>query len=77
MDQNGTINFEEFMRLMSMHVTDRDNDEDLRNVFRVFDKVKIVFFKSIVMEIFALTLNLKGRKRVHNSSRIKTGYAKP
>ena len=37
-DHSGTINFEEFMRLMSMHVNERDFDEDLRNVFRVFDK---------------------------------------
>jgi calmodulin len=37
-DQSGTINFEEFLRLMSMHVNDRDNEEDLMNVFRVFDK---------------------------------------
>lgn len=37
-DHNGTINFEEFLRLMSMHVNEKDNDEDLLNVFRVFDK---------------------------------------
>jgi calmodulin len=29
---------EEFMRLMSMHVNDRDDEEDMMNVFRVFDK---------------------------------------
>ncbi len=37
-DQSGTINLEEFMRLMSMHVNDRDDEEDMMNVFRVFDK---------------------------------------
>jgi calmodulin len=37
-DHSGTINFEEFLRLMSMHVNDRDNEEDMMNVFRVFDK---------------------------------------
>ncbi|CAH1794084.1 unnamed protein product, partial [Owenia fusiformis] len=37
-DGNGTIDFEEFLSMMSRKMKDADSDEELREAFRVFDK---------------------------------------
>ncbi|KAK3035893.1 hypothetical protein RJ639_033394 [Escallonia herrerae] len=37
-DQNGTIDFPEFLNLMSRKMKDTDSEEELREAFKVFDK---------------------------------------
>ncbi|RUS78137.1 hypothetical protein EGW08_014110 [Elysia chlorotica] len=37
-DGNGTIDFAEFLTMMSRKRTDGDEDEEIREAFRVFDK---------------------------------------
>ncbi|KAF5734060.1 calmodulin [Tripterygium wilfordii] len=37
-DQNGTIDFPEFLNLMSRKMKDTDSDEELKEAFKVFDK---------------------------------------
>ena len=37
-DGNGTIDFEEFLQMMAKKMKDSDNEEELREAFRVFDK---------------------------------------
>jgi Ca2+-binding EF-hand superfamily protein len=36
---NGTIDFEEFLQMMAKKMKDTDGEEELREAFRVFDKV--------------------------------------
>ena len=38
-DGDGTINFAEFLNAMAQILTDTDNDERMRDAFRIFDKV--------------------------------------
>ena len=37
---NGTIDFEEFLTMMAKKMKDTDSEEELREAFRVFDKVQ-------------------------------------
>ncbi|GMJ06659.1 calmodulin 1, TOUCH 1 [Hibiscus trionum] len=37
-DQNGTIDFPEFLNLMAKKMKDTDSEEELREAFKVFDK---------------------------------------
>nr|AMY59971.1 calmodulin 1 [Pyrus x bretschneideri] len=37
-DQNGTIDFSEFLNLMARKMKDTDSDEELKEAFKVFDK---------------------------------------
>ena len=37
-DQNGTIDFSEFLSLMARKMKDTDSEEELKEAFRVFDK---------------------------------------
>jgi len=37
-DQNGTIEFEEFIRMMELKSTTVDTEDEIREAFRVFDK---------------------------------------
>ncbi|XP_030937370.1 calmodulin [Quercus robur] len=37
-DQNGTIDFSEFLNLMARKMKDTDSEEELREAFKVFDK---------------------------------------
>ncbi|KAG9151650.1 hypothetical protein Leryth_001965 [Lithospermum erythrorhizon] len=37
-DQNGTIDFPEFLNLMARKMKDSDSEEELREAFKVFDK---------------------------------------
>ena len=37
-DKNGTIDFEEFLAMMSKRMTNRDEDEEIREAFRIFDQ---------------------------------------
>ncbi|GFS05793.1 calmodulin [Elysia marginata] len=39
-DGNGTIDFAEFLTMMSRKRSDTDEDEEIREAFRVFDKAK-------------------------------------
>merc|ERR1712083_734748 len=38
LDQNGTINFEEFLGMMAAKMKNTDSDEELREAFKVFDE---------------------------------------
>lgn len=37
---NGTIDFPEFLTMMARKMKDTDSEEEIREAFRVFDKVK-------------------------------------
>ncbi|KAL6281743.1 hypothetical protein ACE6H2_018624 [Prunus campanulata] len=37
-DQNGTIDFSEFLNLMARKMKDTDSEEELKEAFKVFDK---------------------------------------
>lgn len=39
---NGTIDFPEFLTMMARKMKDTDSEEEIREAFRVFDKVNIV-----------------------------------
>ena len=38
-DDSGTVDFHEFVNLMAKRETEKETEEDLKQVFRVFDKV--------------------------------------
>uniref|UniRef100_A0A671NUX6 Calmodulin n=1 Tax=Sinocyclocheilus anshuiensis TaxID=1608454 RepID=A0A671NUX6_9TELE len=38
-DGNGTIDFPEFLTMMARKMKDTDSEEEIREAFRVFDKV--------------------------------------
>ena len=38
---NGTIDFPEFLTMMARKMKDTDSEEEIREAFRVFDKVNI------------------------------------
>ena len=38
---NGTIDFPEFLTMMARKMKDTDSEEEIREAFRVFDKVKL------------------------------------
>lgn len=40
---NGTIDFPEFLTMMARKMKDTDSEEEIREAFRVFDKVKGFF----------------------------------
>lgn len=39
---NGTIDFPEFLTMMARKMKDTDSEEEIREAFRVFDKVNVV-----------------------------------
>lgn len=41
---NGTIDFPEFLTMMARKMKDTDSEEEIREAFRVFDKVGFVQF---------------------------------
>lgn len=43
---NGTIDFPEFLTMMARKMKDTDSEEEIREAFRVFDKVKLVQFQN-------------------------------
>ena len=42
-DGNGTIDFPEFLTMMARKMKDTDSEEEIREAFRVFDKVRAWF----------------------------------
>lgn len=38
---NGTIDFPEFLTMMARKMKDTDSEEEIREAFRVFDKVRL------------------------------------
>ena len=40
-DGSGTVDFQEFVKLMVKRETEKETEDDLKQVFRVFDKVWI------------------------------------
>lgn len=60
---NGTIDFPEFLTMMARKMKDTDSEEEIREAFRVFDKVNlshnnILAFRKCVA-FFALVQSLK------------------
>lgn len=45
---NGTIDFPEFLTMMARKMKDTDSEEEIREAFRVFDKVR--FGKGVLLE---------------------------
>ncbi len=43
---NGTIDFPEFLTMMARKMKDTDSEEEIREAFRVFDKVRTHFKSS-------------------------------
>ena len=41
-DGNGTIDFAEFLTMMARKMKDTDSEEEIREAFRVFDKVCLI-----------------------------------
>lgn len=41
---NGTIDFPEFLTMMARKMKDTDSEEEIREAFRVFDKVSLPIF---------------------------------
>jgi calmodulin len=39
---NGTIDFPEFLTMMARKMKDTDSEEEIREAFRVFDKVRVM-----------------------------------
>ena len=46
-DGNGTIDFPEFLTMMARKMKDTDSEEEIREAFRVFDKVRNCFRPSL------------------------------
>ena len=51
-DGNGTIDFPEFLTMMARKMKDTDSEEEIREAFRVFDKVSIIDSKSELRFLF-------------------------
>jgi len=49
-DGNGTIDFPEFLTMMARKMKESDSEEEIREAFRVFDKV--LCFIVFLLEIF-------------------------
>lgn len=48
---NGTIDFEEFLHMMAKKIKDTDSEDELREAFRVFDKViSLLLFYTISID---------------------------
>ena len=43
-DGSGTVDFHEFVNLMSKRENEKETEDDLKQVFRVFDKVILLYF---------------------------------
>ena len=43
-DGNGTIDFPEFLTMMARKMKDTDSEEEIREAFRVFDKVGFLVY---------------------------------
>jgi calmodulin len=50
---NGTIDFPEFLTMMARKMKDTDSEEEIREAFRVFDKVsRGRFYETVVPTYF-------------------------
>lgn len=49
---NGTIDFPEFLTMMARKMKDTDSEEEIREAFRVFDKVPSAEFSELADKIF-------------------------
>uniref|UniRef100_A0A8C5EU68 EF-hand domain-containing protein n=1 Tax=Gouania willdenowi TaxID=441366 RepID=A0A8C5EU68_GOUWI len=58
-DGNGTIDFPEFLTMMARKMKDTDSEEEIREAFRVFDKVK-----TFSVRLQQKTLQLKINKNI-------------
>jgi len=61
---NGTIDFPEFLTMMARKMKDTDSEEEIREAFRVFDKVST----PLLTLTLTLTLITGGRLRPANRS---------
>lgn len=48
---NGTIDFPEFLTMMARKMKDTDSEEEIREAFRVFDKVPSAEFSELAAKI--------------------------
>lgn len=48
---NGTIDFPEFLTMMARKMKDTDSEEEIREAFRVFDKVRMSPLTAAVMKL--------------------------
>ena len=60
-DGNGTIDFAEFLTMMARKMKDTDSEEEIREAFRVFDKVchNAVNFFCFIIYLFILFFSEK------------------
>jgi hypothetical protein len=56
---NGTIDFPEFLTMMARKMKDTDSEEEIREAFRVFDKVNLTNFPSVLDPPVFIKLLLK------------------
>lgn len=53
---NGTIDFPEFLTMMARKMKDTDSEEEIREAFRVFDKVRVLDFCEVPIQDGVLAL---------------------
>ena len=58
-DGNGTIDFPEFLTMMARKMKDTDSEEEIREAFRVFDKVRrletsLKYIDSVYQDIYLM-----------------------
>ena len=56
-DGNGTIDFPEFLTMMARKMKDTDSEEEIREAFRVFDKVGLKKYSFIWHYLLRLIIN--------------------
>ncbi|KAJ6969918.1 EF-hand domain-containing protein [Populus alba x Populus x berolinensis] len=57
-DQNGTIDFPEFLNLMARKMKDTDSEEELKEAFKVFDKDQNGFISAAEVNTISISLML-------------------
>ena len=57
-DGTGSIDFPEFLTMMSLKINEENAEEELREAFRVFDGVKVDCFGNVMMSRFFQVFNL-------------------
>ena len=61
-DGSGSIDFPEFLMMMKLKVQDQNQEEEIREAFKVFDNVSYVHHALLYLVLFSLYL---GWQRLH------------
>uniref|UniRef100_A0A6Q2XGI6 EF-hand domain-containing protein n=1 Tax=Esox lucius TaxID=8010 RepID=A0A6Q2XGI6_ESOLU len=61
-DGNGTIDFPEFLTMMARKMKDTDSEEEIREAFRVFDKVRTLHSEESHSALLRQKNNMGSRK---------------